>query len=539
MRALLAGARRHVGVTILLGVFAGLFVYPVLRLLLLPWFPALGPAGGVGTDAAAAGLPLVAIVNTLRLGTAAALIAVPLGVACGWMLERRRWRGNAVLTFTLWLVFLTPSYLLTTGWQIVFALPSLHRGVLAGLFFSQAGIVALLALKGLPFAALAARSSWRAIGSEIVDAARLHVASATRRRLVLMRLLLPAAGSAFAVVFIESIQEFGIPATLGAQIHLPIVTYAIYQRLATTPVDFANAALLSWSLIGLAVLAALLHVYLGGRYAGALIHGRQRVMTPMPCNRGEGVVAAMACAVLFVLGVAVPGAAVVHAALGSVAVAAAVPVPWDSLLYSTAYAAVAALLAAGLAMALIARQQRSRGNAAHVLDLLTLGNMAIPGLVLGAAYVIAFNSPWLPLYGTPALLVIAYVATQVPMLIRFLQAPMRQVHASLADAARLLGLRWPVRAVDIHAPLLLSPFLWGWMMAFGQVYFELPVSELLYPAGAPPVGVAVVALNQSLRYTEEARLALAGIGLSLAVAGVVGIALRAAVAPRLAMETAP
>lgn len=522
---------------VMLAVFAALFVYPIARLLLLPWLPALGPAGGVGVHGTAAGLPLDAIGNTLRLGLASTLLAVPLGVALGWLLERRKWRGNAALMLTLWLIFLTPSYLLTTGWQIVFSLPGLHHGALARLFFSQAGIIALLGLKGLPFASLAARSSWRAIGSEIIDATRLHVAGAWRRRAVLLRLLLPAAGSAFAVVFIESIQEFGIPATLGAQIHLPIVTYAIYERLATTPVDFANAASLSWTLVALAILAVVIHVYLAGRYGGALVHGRHRPAAPVPCSPVERSLASAASGALFVFGVAIPGAAIVHAAIGPVDPAAAIPVPWNSLVYSTLYAAIGALLAAALAMLLIARQQRARGKAAHLLDVLTLGNMAIPGLVLGAAYVIAFNSPLLPLYGTPALLVVAYVAAQVPMLIRFLQAPMRQVHTSLSDAARLHGLPWARRTADIQAPLLLWPFLWGWVMAFGQIFFELPVSELLYPAGSAPVGVAVVALNQSLRFAEEARLALAGIGLSLLVAGLVAAALRVAAVPRPAPES--
>ena len=257
-------------------VFAGLFVYPIARLLLMPWIPALGPAAGIGVHASTIGLSPVAIVNTVRLGLASTLAAVPLGLGFGWLLERRQWRGKGLLMLTLWLIFLTPSYLLTTGWQIVFSLPMLHHGHLARLFFGQSGIIALLGLKGFPFACLAARGSWRAIGTEIIDAARIHVASGWRRQAVLLRLLLPAAGSAFAIVFIESIQEFGIPATLGAQIHLPIITYAIYARLAMTPVDFTHAALLSWTLIVLAAGAASVHFYLGRRFGSALVHGRQR-----------------------------------------------------------------------------------------------------------------------------------------------------------------------------------------------------------------------------------------------------------------------
>lgn len=513
-------------------IFVLLFVYPVGRLLLMPWLPSLGPSG-----AAMAGgvshLPWVAIGNTLRLGLMSTLLAVPLGVTLGWLLERRQWSGRLLLTVALWLIFLTPSYLLTTGWQIVFSLPALHRGVLAGLFFGQPGIVALLALKGLPFATLAARASWRAIGSEILDAARMLVLSAWRRGWVLARLLLPAAGSAFAVVFIESIQEFGIPATLGAQIHLPIITYAIYERLATTPVDFVNAAWLSWSLVILAFLAAAVHLYLSGRYSSALVHGRQRTTAATPCKPLERLGGQALTAVVAIVGVGIPGAAIVHAAWQPGGDTSALSVAWDSLVHSTLYAGTGALLATLLAMLMI-RRQRSR--ATLVTEAVSLANMAIPGLVLGAAYVIAFNSAWLPLYGTAVLLVVAYVAAQVPMLMRFLQAPMQQIHHSLTDAARLHGLPWAVRTTDIQAPLLLTPFLWGWTMAFGQIFFELPISELLYPAGHAPVGVVIVSLNQSLRFTEASRLALAGIALSLLVAGGMALLLRLLVLPATPKE---
>ena len=517
-------------------VFAGLFVYPIARLLLMPWIPALEPAEGMGLHASTLGLSPVAIANTVRLGLASTLVAVPLGLGFGWLLERRQWRGKGLIMLTLWLIFLTPSYLLTTGWQIVFSQPMLHHGHLAQMFFGQVGIIALLGLKGFPFACLAARGSWRAIGTEIVDAARIHVASAWRRRGVLLRLLLPAAGSAFAIVFIESIQEFGIPATLGAQIHLPIITYAIYERLAMTPVDFTHAALLSWTLVVLAAGAASVHFYLGKRFGSALVHGRQRQSAPPSCSRAEGAVAGVAAMALLIIGIAIPGTAIIHAALWQIDPYASVPVPWHTLLYSTLYASIAALLAVSVAMLLISGQRRARGSMAHMVDAMTLGNMAIPGLVLGAAYIIAFNGSLLPLYGTPGLLIIAYVAAQVPVLVRFLQAPMGQVHVSMSDAARLHGMPWINRAADVQAPLLLSPFLWGWTMAFGQVFFELPISELLYPAGRAPVGVAIVTLNQKMHYTEEARLALAGIVLSLVIAGLVAAILRFAMVPQVARE---
>ena len=504
---------------VLLALFAALTIYPVARFLLLPWLG--GPSTGVSHLGA---VSAEALVNSVRIGLESTTLAVAFGIPIAWLLERRRWALGPVLILVLWLVFATPSYLMTTGWQIVFSQTALVHGPFASAFFAEPGIVFLLALKGLPFSTLAARTSWRAIGAELQDAARLLVPSALGRRLVILQLLSPAAAAAFAVVFIETIQEFGVPATLGAQVHLPIVTYAIYERLATTPVDFPGAAGLSWQLVGLALLAVAAQLWFASRFAGALVHGRRREPPRPPCSPTESALAATALTAIAAAGLAAPFLAMVLAALGGTEIGQ--PVDWSCLLYSSLYGLVAALAAVALVAPVLLRRRAKAGAASSVIGALSLVNMALPGVVLGAAYVIAFNEPWLPLYGTPVLLIAAYVAVQAPMLLRFLQAPVDQVHPNLSEAGRLHGLPFAVRLLDIDAPLLTPAFVWGGMMAFTQVFFELPISELLYPAGRAPVGVALVQLNQSLDYAQEARLALAAIATALAIAGGVGALVR-------------
>jgi iron(III) transport system permease protein len=505
------------GVPILL-IFGGLFVYPLLRFLALPWFPALGPPGTVGIAVRESGLSEAAVFNTLRLGLITAALTTPAGILFAFLLECRVWSGNRVLSFALWLIFVLPSYLIATGFQILLGWPCLRGSLVQHLLISAPGIVLLLGLKGLPFCVLAARTGWRAIGGEIGDAARVHIADAGRRWMLLLRLLLPTAFAGFVIVFVEVIQDFGIAATLGAQIHLKLIVYAIYERLTTMPIDFAAAARLSWWLVGLAGLAVAVHLLIVLRYTSALVHGRQREIRRPACTRGEAGLAALATTLLIALGLAIP--------LGTLLAEALQPTHGDflplgtltSLGNSAAYAGVAASLATMLAVGLAARAGRS-GRLRHALDIIALGNMAVPGLVLGAAYVIAFNNGWAPLYGTPLLLVIGYVATHAPMLVRFLQPALGQLHVNLADAGRVHGLRFSSRLRRIHIPLLSKPLLWGWCLAFSQILFELPVSELLYPAGRTPLGVQLLQLDTSLNYVDEARLAFCGILVCLAVIG--------------------
>ncbi len=185
------------------------------------------------------------------------------------------------------------------------------------------------------------------------------------------------------------------------------------------------------------------------RYTSALVHGRQREIRRPACRPAEAALAGLATTLLVALGLAIP--------LGTLLAEAFQPAhggflplgTLTSLGNSAAYAGVAASLATMLAVALAARAGRS-GRLRHVLDIIALGNMAVPGLVLGAAYIIAFNNAWAPLYGTPLLLVIGYVATHAPMLVRFLQPALGQLHVNLADAGRVHGLRFTSRLRRIH-----------------------------------------------------------------------------------------
>ncbi|HEY1856015.1 ABC transporter permease [Acidocella sp.] len=528
-----AHLRNLSGVPILL-VFGVLFVYPLLRFLLLPLVPALGPLGSVGIAAPENFLSAHAILDTLQLALVTAAVTVPAGILFAFLLECRAWPGNRVLAMTLWLVFVLPSYLIATGFQILLGWAVLRGSLVQHLFFSAPGIVLLLALKGLPFCVLAARTGWRAIGGEIGDAARIHINDSWHRR-VLLRLLLPTAGAGFVIVFVEVLQDFGIAATLGAQIHLPLIIYAIYEQLTTMPIDFAAAARLSWWLVLLAGLAVALHLGISLRYTSALVHGRQREVLRPSCHGAEAVAATIGLAALITLGLAVPLGALLAEALQPTHGAFLPLGTLTSLGNSAAYASVAASLAILLATGLAARAGRS-GRLRHALDVITLGNMAVPGLVLGAAYVIAFNNAWAPLYGTPLLLVVGYVATHAPMLVRFLQPAFGQLHINLADAGRVHGLGLPRRLQRICVPLLSKPLLWGWCLAFSQILFELPVSELLYPAGRTPLGVQLLQLDQSLNYVTEARLALCGILVCLTAIGVAALLAADHPSPALASQ---
>jgi len=498
------------------------FLYPLGRFLLLPWFPGWAPASS--------GLPSwpsdtwAALRNSFLLAMAAAGLGALVGTFWAWAMERRRSPWHPWSELVLWLIFLLPSYLLTTGWEILFASPILRNGLLYHWFYSPLGIVALLAAKALPFAVFVVRPLWAALDHDLTQAMRIFAVRPGRALLVFLRLAVPVAAAAVVVPFVESVQEFGIPATLGAHLHLPILTYSIYSALNTSPLDFIGASRLSLLLVFLAFSGAMLQIFLQKRFGAVLVHGQARHRQPVPPRRAEAVMIAGVNVVVGSLVLILPLLAIVHEAfqggwarMGST--------DWDPVLHSLRFSLMAASLAVLLAW-LFARSLVSGGVGGRAMDAFSMGNMAVPALVLGAAYIMAFNLPGFSLYGGTLLLILAYTAATAPMLARLLQAPMAQLDRSLGDAARIHGVSAWVRWLDIDAALLSRPLVRGWLLAFGTVMFELPLSELLYPAGETPLGVAVLALNNDEKFAAAARLALGGLASIALVTTVVLVLLR-------------
>ena len=167
------------------------------------------------------------------------------------------------------------------------------------------------------------------------------------------------------------------------------------------------------------------------------------------------------------------------------------------VLLSTELAAITATVTAvlGLAVARLLAARRP-GRFTKAGDLLLLGSIALPGIVLGAGYIFAFNLPitsrfGLDLYETLPLLVMGYLATSVPTQSRIMMGQVAQVHGSLMEAARVHGARGLV-GLALGLPAGRVPGAGaGLVDHLAKTFFELPISQLLYPPGQEPVSVAI------------------------------------------------
>lgn len=518
----MTGLRQRLGAVPVAVLIVMFFIYPLARLLVMP---ILHPHGLDGDWRA--------LRDSLVLSLVTALIAAPIGAALALFITTAEGIVVRAAVVTLWALFLAPGYILTTGWMIVFANGALRQTIVGHAFFGVGGLLLLYVLKAVPFSAVIARASLVGLDAGPVEAAAIHAVPPVARLRVIARLLLPAAAVGFAIAVIETMQEFGIPATLGIASRIPLLTYVIYQRLAETPTDFRGAAELCWGLIGVAALFGVASLALR-REGAAVRHGRARVAPRRRPGRVAAVAFGALAAILAVAGVVVPVIALAVVATRSFAT----PMPHaGAVVRSLGFGMVGAALALGVAFMVLRLYATGARRLAAMLDTGLIANMAVPGLVLAAGYIVAFNNDVLPLYGTRLLLLIGYAAGVVPLALRLVQGAVDDLDKNLVAAACLHGVPRLARMVDIEGMLLIQPVIYGYLLVASRIMFELPVSELLYPPDATPLGVAIVALDQKSMYAASAALgllglaAMAGFALALALGGRLLVMPKRAVSP--------
>src|SRR5215211_7179737 len=115
----------------------------------------------------------------------------------------------------------------------------------------------------------------------------------------------------------------------------------------------------------------------------------------------------------------------------------------------------------------------------------------------------------LALYGTMAILLLAYVGRYIPLGVRSANASLRQVDPSLEESAQILGASWTTTMREVTLPLIQ----------------ELSASILLFSSSSITLAVAVFNLYET-GYTEPvAALAMINmviIGIAIALAYRVG-----------------
>lgn len=460
----------------------------------------------------------IALLHSFILGVVAAVGATAISLSMAWLVLRTDAVTRKIWNGAIFALFLAPSYLIALGWQRLFEqrgvleIMGLHITPIRNLLYGPVGICMVLMVKGIPFAYLVIANAMRGLGEEFEQAVRVHGGSRIEALKVMATLLLPSIFSALAIVFAEAISDFGVASTLSNVAHFSVATYQLYQGINSIPVQFPVSAATSLTLLALVILAILAqNRALRGRSFRTL-GGRTRPATRLKLSAAGQLLSGGWIIGILVMALGVPIFGAISASMlqGLGSLLSHYSINFSNytrvlgsrflrapLIYSTEMSLITATLAVALAAVaskVLTSAKPSRSK--RFMDFFLLAAVALPGIVFAIGYIFTYNLKFindlgLHIYGTSFLLALAYTANALPSTSRSLVGNMSQIQDSMMDASRVHG-SGPARAwLDVTMPIIARPLLIAWLLTFSGTLLELPVSELLYPPGSPPVAVGI------------------------------------------------
>lgn len=447
------------------------------------------------------------LMNSALLGVATAIAATIVGAPLGLLLARVDLPAKSWLRLALLIPLVLPPYVLGLAWIYVsgsgIAAQLVGRDLLSDSTYSLAGAIAVLSIGFFPLAMLATEAAARRVDGRLEEAALLVARPRRVFTRITLPLIAPGVAAAALVIFVLALSEFGVPGLLRVR----VFTTEVFTAFAAQ-YDFGRATALSVPLLLLALIAAVaLKLTIGDR----LLTTRRSMHPGLSFNLGFWRAPVLiSIGILIALSVLLPLSALAVEARGAGPIVAAVRASGSAITNSIVLSLCGALLTVGLGLLLGYGRARARTRFGRLADLVFIVLFAAPSTVIGVGLIGLWNRPG-PLgeiYRSPLIIVVAYLARFVAVAALILAAAVRQVPASLEEAAEVAGAGWPRAFARIVFPQITGATAAALVVSFIFAFGELGATVLVAPPGESTLPVRVYTLIANAPSSQVASLAL-------------------------------
>jgi iron(III) transport system permease protein len=519
----------------------------------LVWMSVGGAAGATLTHYAGivqSPALLKALWNTVVLSFWVGLASIAVGAPLAWLTARTDLPAKGLIRSLVLASFVTPPFLGAFAW-VMLAGP--NAGLLNVLWrdatgaadplvnvFTMPGLVFVVTMYTFPYVYIMIANTLALIGSDLEEAAAILGAGRVAvARTVTLPMVAPALVSGFILAVLQALALFGSPAILALPAGFHTITTQIWA-LFQYPPKVELAAAVSMPLLLATALLLLVQKRLLGRRGYAAVGGKggQRRAIPLGVWRWP---ALLGCLGVMAAAIFLPYGILAKAALAR---AWAQPLTWSNLTlanfsftffeYSATQAAIVNTLELGVmtatvgavGVALLSYVANRRLVLGHQLvAFLALAPIVIPGVVLAVALFIAYTRPPFVLYGTLAILFVAYLTKEMPVGYAQSDATFRAIPPELEDAGRILGAGRLRILRDVTAPLARSGIIAAWCFIFIGVIRELSASIILFTPATKVMSVVIFDLKEEGQFGAIAVLGIVMLVLTFATVALVQRAL--------------
>ena len=484
---------------------------------------------------------LIALGNSLLYAAEVTVLSALFAVPIAWGVSRTDMPGKSMVRVLVLGAFITPPYLGAIAW-ILLAGPNagwLNRvwvaltGADHGLFnvYSFSGMVFVTALYAFPYIFVFTSDALDRVSSEMEEAANILGCGRVRTVLrITLPLVTPAILGGAIVVFLDTVALFGTPAILALPARVKVMTLQLWQFFEfPVRAEAAAAYAIPLVLVTLALFAVQRAVL--GRRGYVALTGKGGSRAPARLGPWRWVLAGYTAAIL-ILAVLLPYAALALAAfsrawglgfswanttLANFAALLSDPGARATIVRSFGYAASAAVLAVVLALTVAYLVSRRIGRWGGLLGALCMAPLVIPGIVLAIGFYSAWSPPPLALYGTAAILVLAYTTRFLPIAYVNCMAGLRSLNPEMEDAVRILGGSRGRAVAQVVVPLLKRSLVGSWLLVFIPAVRELSTAVFLVTAQTRVIAMMMLDLSENGSFETLAALGLILLGATILI----------------------
>lgn len=481
--------------------------------------------------------------RTMALGLIVAVIATFIGYVFAYTVTRVNVPAKGFFKTMATLPILSPPFVLSLSIIFLFGKQGLISKNLLGITGSSVyGLKSLIVVQVMsffPIAYLTLSGILASIDASVEDAACNMGAGRWKTFWTVTFLLsLPGIISGALLVFIQSLEDFSNPATIGGD--YTTLSIEVYN-IITGSYDMRKGSVLALLLLLPAVIAYLLNKYWVNKKSFVTVTGKPtqaRKLIEEPhikwplfafCLIVSAIIILFYGTVIFASFVRTWG---VDFSLTLDQYRKALQYGWDSLKNSMTLGLISAVIGGllGMVIAYITAKRNYYGK--RFIEVASVLMFAVPGTVLGISYILGFNSKPLALTGTGLILVIVFTFRNMPVAIESGTTTLLQIDNSIEEASTILGADTGYSFRRITLPMLKNAFFSGIVYSFTKAITAVSAVIFLVSPRWKLVTSNIYSLFDLAKYGQAAAFVTMMVGILLVFIGLFNTVINFLLAPR-------
>jgi iron(III) transport system permease protein len=460
-----------------------------------------------------------ALGNTLTLGVTVTSLSVAIGVPLAYMVARYEFPMKNLVAVLPVVTIVIPEVIVGQSWLLILGNNGLVTNFMESLgvelpsFYGWNGLIFSMTLVYYTYIYLGVLAALRGFDGQLEEAGlSLGTPPLTTKLRVLAPLMLPAVAVNALVVFSLVVGNFVLATLLGSRVPLlSVMTYNEFvNEMGGSPLLQSAMSVVSISIVGIVLFVQ-----------KKVVERKLYTMTPGRAPQAErvrsGAAAIFTGGVGFIIFLSILPLIVVFIAAFTetsgpvmrwgtwsftnlLRIVKSAPEPVINSLTFASLATLAGVVFAVLASYLIIKK---RNGLTQALDYIVVMPLTISGTVMGIALVQTFNTGWLVLAGTSAIMVLCYAVRRLPFAVRNASSTLFNIPDSIEEASISLGVSPLKSFFKVVLPVMKASIVSAAILMWVTTIAELAATIVVYTGGLETMPIAI------FRQIDGGRLGLA------------------------------